>query len=62
MTGAGAGIVVGSVLVGMWLASQHGLDGAQTFATVCAVWIVGSTLYHGLGAVLGAFRGKRHRR
>ncbi len=65
MTAHGAAVVIGSVLIGLWVASRHGLDGAQTFATCAFVWIVASALYHALGAVLGAFgviRRKRGRR
>ena len=62
MTAAGAAVVIGSVLIGLMVASQNGLDGAQTFATVCAVWIVASACYHALGAVLGAFGVRRRGR
>jgi hypothetical protein len=61
MTIQGALVVIVAVLVGMLVASQNGLDGAQTFATVCFAWICLSACYHAVGAVLGAFRVKRRR-
>ena len=61
MTIQGALVVILAVLVGMLVASQHGLDGAQAFFTVCFVWIVASAGYHAAGAVLGAFKGRRRR-
>jgi preprotein translocase subunit SecF len=46
MTAAGAGIVLLSVLIGLFVGAREGLDGLQTALCVALAWIVASSLYH----------------
>lgn len=61
MTRNGAAVVITSAGIGLAVAGQHGLDGAQAFMVCAFTWIVVSSGYHAGAAVLGLVRRGRRR-
>lgn len=55
----GALIVITAVLLGLIVGASNGLDGLQTALAIALAWIMLSTLYHSVVALLPRHRRRR---